>query len=120
MFGLESNVRYFMCQHPVSMRKGIDSLFNLVVSESPMSPMSGDVFVFLSKNRQSVKILRWDTDGFLLYQKRLERGSFEMPRKNADSGYYELSWETFNFIMSGVSLESVYFRKRYRTRFIRV
>ena len=50
----------------------------------------------------------------------LERGAFEMPRKNADSGYYELSWETFNFIMSGVSLESVYFRKRYRTRFIRV
>lgn len=120
MFGLENNVRYFMCQHPVSMRKGIDSLFNLVVSESPMSPMNGDVFVFFSKNRQSVKILRWDTDGFLLYQKRLERGSFEMPRKNADSGYYELSWETFNFIMSGVSLESVYLRKRYRTCFIRV
>ena len=56
--------------------------------------------------------------GFLLYQKRLERGSFEMPRKNADTGYYELSWETFSFIMSGVSLESVQFRKRYRTRFI--
>ena len=58
------------------------------------------------------------TDGFLLYQKRLERGSFEMPRKNADTGYYELSWETFSFIMSGVSLESVQFRKRYRTQFI--
>ena len=52
MFGLESGTRYFICQHPVSMRKGIDSLFNLVVSESPMSPMTGDVFVFFSKNRQ--------------------------------------------------------------------
>ncbi len=78
---------------------------------------TGDVFVFFSKNRQSVKLLRWDTDGFLLYQKRLERGSFEMPRKNADTGYYELSWETFDFIMSGVSLDSVCFRKRYRSRF---
>lgn len=77
-------VRYFMCQHPVNMRKGIDSLFNLIVSESPISPMTGDVFVFFSKNRQSVKLLKWDSDGFLLYQKRLERGSFEMPRKNAD------------------------------------
>ena len=46
MFGLESGTRYFMCQHPVNMRKGIDSLFNLIVSESPMSPMAGDVFVF--------------------------------------------------------------------------
>jgi len=118
MFGLDSNMRYYMCQHPVNMRKGIDSLFNIIQSESPLSPMDGSAFVFFSKNRQSVKVLRWDTDGFLLYQKRLERGSFEMPRKNADTGYYELSWETFNFIMSGVSLESVRFRKRYRTRFL--
>ena len=43
-----------------------------------------------------------------------------MPRKNADTGYYELSWETFNFIMGGVSLESVCFRKRYRTRFMSI
>ena len=118
MFSLDSNSRYFMCQHPASMRKGIDSLFNLIQSESPLSPMSGDVFVFFSKNRQSVKILRWDTDGFLLYQKRLERGSFELPRINLATGYYELSWETFSFIMAGVSLESVQFRKRYRTRFV--
>ena len=113
MFSLENSNRYFMCQHPVSMRKGIDALFNLVTSESPLSPMTGDVFVFFSKNMQSVKLLKWDTDGFLLYQKRLERGSFEMPRKNADTSYYELSWD----IMSGVPLDSVRFRKRYRTRF---
>ena len=118
MFGLSNNVSYFMCQHPVNMSKGIDSLFNLIISESPLAPMTGDVFVFFSKNRQSVKLLKWDNDGFLLYQKHLERGSFEMPRKNADTGYYELSWKTFSFIMSGISLESVQFRKRYRTQFI--
>ena len=43
-----------------------------------------------------------------------------MPRRNADTGYYELSWEAFSFIMSGVSLESVCFRKRYRTRFMSI
>lgn len=117
MFALESRHRYFMCLHPVNMRKGIDSLFSLIQSESPLSPMSGDVFVFFSKNRQSVKLLRWDTDGFVLYQKRLERGSFEMPRLNTATGYHELPWETFSLIMSGVSLDSVRFRKRYRTRF---
>ena len=56
--------------------------------------------------------------GVIDWTKRLERGFFEMPRKNADTGYYELSWETFIFIMSGISLESVCFRKRYRTRFM--
>ena len=117
MFALDSSRRYFMCQQPVNMRKGIDALFNLIQSESPLSPMPGDVFVFFSKNRQSVKLLRWDTDGFLLYQKRLEKGSFEQPRLNPSTGYYELSWETFSLIMSGISLDSVRFRKRYRTRF---
>ncbi len=85
-----------------------------------MSPMTGDVFVFFSKDRQSVKLLKWDTDGFLLYHKRLERGSFEMPRRNADTGYYELPWETFNLIMPGVSLGGVCFRKRYRMRFMTI
>ena len=66
MFALDSSRRYFMCQQPVNMRKGIAALFNLIQSESPLSPMTGDVFVFFSKNRQSVKLLRWDTDGFLL------------------------------------------------------
>ena len=41
MFALDSNRRYFMCQQPVNMRKGIDELFNLVQSESPLSPMTG-------------------------------------------------------------------------------
>lgn len=120
MFELNSNVRYFMCQHPVRMNKGIDSLFNLIRSESPLSPMNGDIYVFFSQNRQSVKILKWDTDGFLLYHKRLERGSFELPKINATTGYYELDWDIFNFIMSGVSLDSVRFRKRYRSRFLSI
>ncbi|GAB6120044.1 hypothetical protein JCM30204_11930 [Dysgonomonas termitidis] len=100
------------------MNNGIDALFNLIKSESPLSPMNGDIYMFFGKNRQSVKILKWDTDGFLLYHKRLERGSFELPKIDPATGYYELSRETFSFIMSGVSLESVRFRKRYRTRFL--
>lgn len=44
MFGLESNHRYFVCRESVSMRKGIDSLFNLIVSETSYSPMTGDVY----------------------------------------------------------------------------
>lgn len=118
MFSLGSGSRYFMCQHPVNMRKGIDSLFSLVISESPLTPMNGDVFVFFSRDRHSVKILRWDVDGFLLYQKRLERGSFELPSRDPATGYYELPWETFTLIMGGVCLDSVRFRKRYRSRIV--
>ena len=92
-------------------------------SGSTSAPQSDGAFIqFMPSSRSTFGNLRGTSitfpDGFLLYQKRLERGFFEMPRKNADTGYYELSWETFSFIMSGISLESVCFRKRYRTRFM--
>lgn len=119
MFGLENNLRYYMWPEPINMRKNIDGLFNTIISGSNLSPMSGDVFVFFGKNRQSVKILKWDRDGFLLYHKRLERGSFEMPYRNTNTGQYELPWETFSLIMSGITLESACFRKRYRSHILK-
>lgn len=115
MFGLENNHRYFLWPEPVSMRKSIDGLFNTIISSSSLSPMSGDVFIFFSKNRQSVKLLKWDRDGFLLYHKRLERGSFQMPRVNPGTRQIELAWETFSLIMSGINIESACFRKRFRS-----
>ena len=54
MFGLESCHRYYVCDHPVNMNKGIDSLFSVIRSESSLSPMTGDVFVFFSKNRTAM------------------------------------------------------------------
>ena len=79
-----------------------------------LSPISGDIFLFFGKNRQSVKILRWDGDGFLLYYKRLEGGSFELPAFNPHTGNYEISYQVLSFILNGVSLKSVRLRKRFR------
>ena len=113
MFSLTSSSRYYLYQRHVNMGNGINGLYNLVRSGMPgLSPLSGDVFVFFSKNRQSVKLLKWDGDGFLLYYKRLERGSFERPRFNPSTGNYELSWKALSLIMEGVSLKSVRIRKR--------
>lgn len=120
MFGLESGSRYWLCLHPVSMSGGPDVLFNMVYSESPLSPMSGDVFVFVSKNRHSVKLLKWDTDGLLVYHKRLAAGTFELPGIRAGKGFAELAWETLNLMMCGVSLKGVRYRKRRRMRSYRV
>lgn len=116
MFGLNNNVRYYLCQRYIDMRNGINGLYKLIKSEMRRSPITGDVFVFFGKNRKFVKLLRWDSDGFILYQKRLEEGTFEVPRLNPETGSYELSWETFSLIMQGVSLRSVQIRKRYKIK----
>lgn len=104
MFGLSESTQYYMCQHPVDMRKGINGLYKLVRSEMKKSPLTGNAFIFYGKNHQSVKFLHWDTDGFILYQKRLERGTFEIPRFNEAAGGYKILWKTFSLIIQGVSL----------------
>ena len=114
MFGLSESTVYYMCQHPVDMRKGINGLYKLVRSEMKMSPLTGSVFIFYGKNHQSVKLLRWDTDGFVLYQKRLEKGTFEIPKFNEAAGGYRMPWKTFSLIMQGVSLRSARYCKRFK------
>ena len=82
MFGLEESRRYYVCQRYVRMNLGINGLSRLVSQELRRPPLGGDVFIFFGKSRQTVKLLCWDGDGFLLYQKRLEKGTFELPRFN--------------------------------------
>jgi hypothetical protein len=89
MFGLNDGMRYYVCQRYVRMNMGINGLYKLVSQEMDLPPLSGAVFIFFSKNRQQVKLLRWDTDGFTLYQKRLERGTFEIPYFNTGMTYMQ-------------------------------
>ena len=111
MYSLTSANRYYLYQGFVRMNLGIDGLFKIIRSEmKDLSPVSGDIFLFFGKNRQSVKILRWDGDGFLLYYKRLEGGSFELPTFNPNTGNYEISYQVLSFILNGVSLKSVRLR----------
>ena len=117
MFALTESTPVYLCRQTVDMRKGIDGLYKMVLGELHQHPLSGSAFVFFSKNRQCVKILRWDGDGFLLYHKRLERGTFEAPRFDAASGAYRLPWKTFSLIMEGISLRSVRYSKRLKIEF---
>jgi transposase len=112
MFELSSKYRYYLCKYDINMRMGIDGLCRYVQQHVPFSILSGDAFIFFNKARTMVKILKWDDDGFLLYQKKLQQGTFELPSYCDTTGCFELSWDTFYFIMRGVSLSGI--KKRYR------
>ena len=114
MFSLNESLVYYLYPHYIGMNKGIESLYELVRSEMGVNPLSGDVFLFFSKKRDMVKILRWESDGFILYHKRLEAGSFELPRFNPSQGLCELEWEMFFMIMRGIPLRAARLRKRLR------
>ena len=114
MFGLEESRQYYVCQRYVRMNTGINGLSKIVSNELNRPLLNGDVFIFFGKNRQMVKLLCWDGDGFLLYQKRLERGTFELPRFRPGLKAAEMPYRTLSAIMRGVSLRSVRNRKRLR------
>lgn len=102
MYSLTSANRYYLYQGFVRMNLGIDGLFKIIRSEmKDLSPVSGDIFYSLVKPTKC-KILRWDGDGFLLYYKRLEGGSFELPTFNPNTGNYEISYQVLSFILNGV------------------
>ena len=114
MFGLEDSRRYYVCQRYVRMNLGINGLSKIVCNEMRQPLLGGDVFIFFGKSRQMVKLLCWDGDGFLLYQKRLEKGTFELPLFKPGQKAAEMSYRTLSAIMRGVSLKSVRYRSRLR------
>ena len=112
MFGLNESTQYYVCQRYVRMNMGINGLYQIVRTEMELPPLGGAVFIFFSKNRQQVKMLKWDGDGFLLYQKRLERGTFELPFFDPKNKQCKMPYKTLSAIMSGICLKSMRFRKR--------
>lgn len=94
------------------MRKGFDGLSGIVRNDLGQDPLSGDVFIFINRRRNQVKLLLWEGDGFSLYYKRLERGTYEVP-STGDGVSVTLRREELMLILQGISLRSVQRRKRY-------
>ena len=109
MLSLSPSCRYFLCRHQTDMRKGFDGLCGLVREGLLKDPLSGDVFIFFNKRRSQVKLLLWERDGFSIYHKRLEKGTYELPASSSE----ELRSDELMLILQGISLQSVRRRKRF-------
>ncbi len=95
------------------MRKGFDSLSGIVRNEYKMDPLTGDVFVFFSRQMNKIKVLHFQGDGFAIFSKRLEKGTFEMPKTDSPGSAIEISSDQLQFILKGIVLSSVKKRIRY-------
>ena len=96
------------------MHKGFDGLSGLILGELGHNPDDGSVYIFINKVRNKVKLLHWQSGGFVLYYRRLERGTFELPNYNGCVGGLQLDYTQLVMLIDGVSITNITRRKRYK------
>lgn len=114
MIGLTTRHNYQLYQSPTDMRKGFDGLSGLVHQYLGRNPTDGDVYIFINKRRDKMKLLVWEPGGFMLYYKRLEQGTFELPKQEAHQAHISIPWETLVLMINGIKMEKISRKKRYK------
>jgi transposase len=114
MIHLPASVRVYLCLSPCDMRKSFDSLHALVREQLQLDAFAGHLFVFVSRRRDRLKILYWDRDGFALWSKRLEEGTYAVPWADGDELRREITAQELGALLSGIDLRQAERRKRYR------
>jgi transposase len=98
------------------MRKSFDGLSGIVQNELKKDPLSTAVFIFLNRRRNQVKLLLWEGDGFSLYHKRLEKGTYELPAASDGQVAVYIEADQLLLLLKGISLRHVRRQKRYQHR----
>jgi len=106
-------VRVYLCTSPTDMRKGFDSLAALVRESLGYDPLSRHLFLFAGRGKDRLKILYWDTDGFAIWYKRLEEGTFRLPTPKKAGASVELKASELAMLLAGIDLTSIKRRKRF-------
>ena len=115
MLSLSELVSIYVCLGPTDMRKSFDSLAALVREWLGHDPLSGHLFVFRSRRGDRVKLLRWDRDGWTLYYRRLEQGTFRFPTTNdPQARSIEISSQELSLVLWGIDPASVKRQPRYQ------
>lgn len=114
MIHLPASVRVYLCLSPCDMRRSFDGLHALVRDHLQLDPFAGHLYLFANKRKDRIKILYWERDGFAIWAKRLESGSYVIPSGEPGSHRFEISTEELGALLSGIDLSIAARRKRYR------
>ena len=107
MLTLPGNPRLFICQGVTDMRKSFEGLSVIIEKAFPSELLSGAYFIFLNRRRDHMKVLYWDVDGFVIWYKRLEKGTFSRKENLAPS----ICRRDFLMLLEGVEPKKI--NRRY-------
>ena len=105
MLSVGGRAKIFLCREPVDFRKAHDGLVAIVRDDLGEDVFTGDLFVFLNKRRDRVKLLVWDRNGLWLHYKRLERGTFRWVAVG-DTSTVRMSRAELSMLLEGIDLKA--------------
>jgi transposase len=106
-------VRIYLATAPADMRKGFDTLAALVKDFLGHDPLSGHLFLFVARSRDRLKILYWESDGYAIWYKRLEAGTFRIPAVRPERPSVELKASELAMLLEGIDLKSLKRSQRF-------
>lgn len=109
-----ATMRIWLAAAPADMRCGFDRLAELARTVTDQDPLGGHLFLFRGRGGDRLKILYWDKDGFVLWYKRLEEGTFKLPRLEAGAASVELRASELAMMLDGIDLRSIKRVKRHQ------
>jgi transposase len=110
-------VKIFLYNDAADLRCGYDGLAAIVQNQMNGDPLSGALYIFLNRRRNRIKLLYWDDDGYVIWMKRLEVGSFELPCPNdSEVSHVKITASQLSLILEGIELSSVRHRRRFQLR----
>lgn len=122
MIALTGNLRVCVCTEPADMRRSFDGLCGMARDLMKQDPLSGHLFLFRNRNRDRLKMLYWDRDGLVIWYKRLEQGTWQLPTDLKSTGSLradktagaEISMAELSLLLGGIDLRSVEKRRRWQ------
>ena len=114
LLSLTDQRSYHLYRKETDMRKGFNQLCGIIVNELGRQVLQGDAFIFINKPRTHLKLLVYEDGGFTIFYRRLEIGAFEVPVFDLDAKSMTISCDELHFILKGISLKDIKYRKRYQ------
>lgn len=112
MLTLPTNMTIWLATRPTDLRKSFDTLAEVVRQQLHGDPLSGQLFVFHNKRSDRVKLLYWDEDGYAIWYKRLEVGTFRFP--TSTDGRVAIRAADLQMLLAGVDWQNAQRSQRYR------
>jgi transposase len=113
MFSFPDNLKFYLYNKPTDMRKSFDGLSGIIINYLKEDPLCGHAFLFVNRNRDRMKILLWKRDGFWIFYKRLEQGTFQFADELLESKTIEMNHRQMTMLIGGIDISTQKQRKRY-------